>query len=58
MRSAPGNAAVGGVTGGCCLLWLVLIAVRILSLVWAIEGLAATPAQHVLLSILAIVFLW
>jgi hypothetical protein len=52
------TAAVGGVTGGCCLLWLVLIAVRILSLVWAIEGLAATPAQHVLLSILAIVFLW
>ncbi len=52
------GAAVGGVTGGYCLLWVALIVVRILSLVWAIEGLAATPAQHVLLSILAIVFLW
>ena len=51
------HIAVGSVGVGCCLLWVALV-VRILSLAWAIEGLTATPAQHVLLSILAIVFLW
>ncbi len=58
VTTAAETGAIVSVGIGCFLLWLALIAVRVVTLVIAISDLASGHPSHVVLDVLLILFAW